>query len=81
LKQAQFSPAPVGEQVAIIYASINGVMDKVDVSKVKAFENEFMLLLKAQHPEVLQKLGAGKLEDDVMGIIKKVGKELAEKYV
>jgi F-type H+/Na+-transporting ATPase subunit alpha len=80
LKQAQFSPAPVGEQVAIIYASINGVMDKVDVSKVKAFENEFMLLLKAQHPEVLQKLGAGKLEDDVMAIIKKVGKELAEKY-
>jgi F-type H+-transporting ATPase subunit alpha len=55
-------------------------MDKVDVSKVKAFENEFMLLLKAQHPEVLQKLGAGKLEDDVMAIIKKVGKELAEKY-
>jgi F-type H+-transporting ATPase subunit alpha len=80
LKQAQFSPAPVGEQVAIIYASINGVMDKVDVSKVKAFENEFMLLLEAQHPEVLQKLGAGKLEDDVMAIIKKVGKELAEKY-
>jgi F-type H+-transporting ATPase subunit alpha len=80
LKQAQFSPAPVGEQVAIIYASINGVMDKVDVNKVKAFENEFMLLLKAQHPEVLQKLGAGKLEDDVMAIIKKVGKELAEKY-
>jgi F-type H+/Na+-transporting ATPase subunit alpha len=80
LKQAQFSPAPVGEQVAIIYASINGVMDKVAVSKVKAFENEFMLLLKAQNPEVLEKLTAGKLDDSVTDIIKKVGKELAEKY-
>ena len=80
LKQAQFSPTPVGEQVAIIYASINGVMDKVDVNKVKAFENEFIMLLKAQNPEVITKLAAGKLDDDVTAIIKKVGKELAEKY-
>lgn len=80
LKQAQFSPTPVGEQVAIIYASINGVLDKVDVSKVKEFENEFILLLKAQYPEVITGLGAGKLDDAATEIIKKVGKELAEKY-
>ena len=80
LKQAQFSPVPVGDQVAIIYASINGVMDKVPVEKVKEFEKEFILLLKAQYSEVIDKLAAGKLDDTITDIIKKVGKELAEKY-
>jgi len=80
LKQAQFSPAAVGEQVAIIYASINGVLDKVPVNRVKEFENEFVLLLKAQNPEVLKGLGAGKLDDALTDTIKKVGRELAEKY-
>ena len=80
LKQAQFSPVPVGDQVAIIYASINGVMDKVPVEKVKAFEKEFTLLLQAQYPTVLAGLGAGKLDDTITDTIKKVGKELAEKY-
>jgi F-type H+-transporting ATPase subunit alpha len=80
LKQAQFSPVSVGDQVAIIYASINGVLDKVNVAKVKEFENEFISLLKAVHPEVIKGLAAGKLDDSATDIIKKVGRELALKY-
>lgn len=80
LKQGQFSPVSVGDQVAIIYASINGVLDKVNVAKVKEFENEFIALLKAVHPEVIPSLASGKLDDAVTGIIKKVGRELALKY-
>ncbi len=80
LKQGQFSPVSVGEQVAIIYASINGVLDKVAVSKVKEFETEFIHLLKAAHPQVLTSLAAGKLDDAVTDTIKKVGRELATKY-
>lgn len=80
LKQGQFSPAPVGEQVAIIYASINGALDKVNVAKVKEFEVEFIDLLKAQHADVLNRFSAGKLEDADTDLVKKVGKELAEKY-
>ena len=80
LKQAQFSPVSVGDQVAIIYASINGVLDKVNISKVKAYETEFIALLKAIHPEVIPSLAAGKLDDAVTDIIKKIGRELALKY-
>jgi F-type H+-transporting ATPase subunit alpha len=80
LKQGQFSPVSVGDQVAIIYASINGVLDKVNVAKVKEFENEFIALLKAVHPEVITSLAAGKLDDSATDIIKKVGRELATKY-
>jgi F-type H+-transporting ATPase subunit alpha len=80
LKQGQFSPVSVGDQVAIIYASINGVLDKVNVAKVKEFENEFISLLKAVHPEVITSLAAGKLDDNVTDIIKKVGRDLATKY-
>ncbi len=80
LKQAQFSPVSVGDQVAIIYASINGVLDKVNISKVKAYETEFIALLKALHPEVIPSLAAGKLDDAVTDIIKKIGRELALKY-
>lgn len=79
LKQGQFSPSPVAEQVAIIYASINGVLDKVPVNRVKEYEAEFVTLLKAQSPEALKALAAGKL-DDAAETIKRVGKELAEKY-
>ncbi|MEZ4900646.1 MAG: F0F1 ATP synthase subunit alpha [Spirosomataceae bacterium] len=80
LKQGQFSPVSVGEQVAIIYASINGVLDKVNVAKVKEYEVELISLLKAVHPEVIPALAAGKLDDATTDIIKKVGRELATKY-
>jgi F-type H+-transporting ATPase subunit alpha len=80
LKQGQFQPTPVGEQIAIIYGSINGIMDKVPVEKAKEFEGEFISLMKSSKPEYIQSLGAGKLDDEVTAWIVKEGKSLAEKY-
>lgn len=80
LKQAQFSPSPVGEQVAMIYGSINGIMDKVPVERVKEFESEFLTQMNAAKPEYIKTLAAGKLEDEITDYIKKFGKELAAKY-
>ncbi len=80
LKQAQFSPVSVQNQVAIIYASINGLLDGVSVSKVKEFETEFITLLSAQHPEVLKGLGAGKLDDNITNVLKATAKDIASKY-
>jgi F-type H+-transporting ATPase subunit alpha len=48
LKQPQYQPVPVEEQVAMILTSTKGYIDKVPVNKVKAFEAEFILILKAQ---------------------------------
>jgi F-type H+-transporting ATPase subunit alpha len=80
LKQDQYAPVPVEEQVAIITASTRGFMDKVPVIKVKQFEREFLDLMKATHRGVLNNLRAGKFEDNDIDIIKKTATELASKY-
>ena len=80
LKQPQYSPVAVEQQVAIIYASINGLLDKVPVNKVKAFETEFSMVLGAQYPAVLADLRAGKLTDEAIATLKKVAADLSAQY-
>ncbi len=80
LKQDQYAPVPVEEQVAIITASTRGFMDKVPVTKVKQFEKEFLDLMRATHRNVLNNLRAGKFEDNDIDLIKKTATELATKF-
>jgi F-type H+-transporting ATPase subunit alpha len=80
LKQDQYAPVPVEEQVAIITASTRGYMDKVPVNNVRQFEKEFLDLMRASHRSVLDNLRAGKFEDADANTIKKVATELAAKY-
>jgi F-type H+/Na+-transporting ATPase subunit alpha len=80
LKQPQYAPVPVEEQVAMILASTKGYIDRVPVAKVKEFEKEFTGLLRAQNRTVLDNLRAGKFEDADVDTIKKVATELASKY-
>ena len=80
LKQGQYSPVPVENQVAIIYASTNGLIDNVPINKVKEYENELLALLEAQHGDLLESLRTGKLDSDVTEALKKVIVDLAKKY-
>lgn len=80
LKQAQFSPETVEKQVAILYVGTKNLMRNVPVNKVKAFEAEFIQQLEQRHPEVLQGLKAGKLDDTITNALETVAKELADKY-
>jgi F-type H+/Na+-transporting ATPase subunit alpha len=80
LKQPQYSPVAVEQQVAIIYCTTNGLLDKVPVDKVKAFENEFSMMLSAQYPNALADLKKGKLSDDATAAIRKVAVDLAGRY-
>jgi F-type H+-transporting ATPase subunit alpha len=80
LKQDQYAPVPVEEQVAIITASTRGFMDKVPVNKVKQFEKEFIELMRATHRGVLNNLRAGKFEDADVDAIKKTATDLASKF-
>ncbi|MCK6617265.1 MAG: F0F1 ATP synthase subunit alpha [Cyclobacteriaceae bacterium] len=80
LKQDQYAPVPVEEQVAIIAASTRGYLDKVPVNKVRQFEKEFLDLMRSTYRNVLDNLRAGKLEDSDLETIKKTALELAAKY-
>ncbi len=56
LKQPQFSPMPVEEQVVSIYAGTKGYLDKLPVGKVTEFERRMLGDLKARHPDVLNNI-------------------------
>ncbi|WP_299817798.1 F0F1 ATP synthase subunit alpha [uncultured Pontibacter sp.] len=80
LKQAQYSPVSVEEQVAIIYCATNGLMDNVPVSEVRNFEKDFLLTMRAQHGDVLGALKTGKLDDATTDTIKQVAREVSGRY-
>jgi F-type H+-transporting ATPase subunit alpha len=58
LKQPQFSPYPVEDQVAVIFAGTRGYLDKIEVGKVGAFERQFLSELKSGGDGILQAIKA-----------------------
>ncbi len=80
LKQDQYAPVSVEDQVAIITVSTRGFMDKVPVNKVREFEQEFTDIMNELHRSALDNLRAGKFEDADVATIKKVAMDLASKY-
>ncbi len=80
LKQPQYSPMPVEDQVAIIFCGTKGLLQKVPVNKVHNFESEFLFFLHQNHAPVLENLRNGKLVDQDLDILKNVALDMAEKY-
>ena len=66
LKQLQFEPMPVENQVIIIFAAINGFIDDLPVEKVKEFENKLLNSIKTTNAELVNKLAKEKNFDDKM---------------
>lgn len=64
LKQDQYSPFGVEEQVISFYAVTNGFMDKIELKDVKRFENELLETLKRDKPEILKTIIEKKALDD-----------------
>jgi F-type H+-transporting ATPase subunit alpha len=56
LKQPQFSPLKVEEQVAVIFAGVNGYLDGLPVNKVSEFEQGFLALMRSDHKDVLDEI-------------------------
>ncbi len=54
LKQPQFSPLKMEEQVAVIYSGVNGYLDKLALPQVRPFEDGLLGYLRSKHPEVLE---------------------------
>jgi F-type H+-transporting ATPase subunit alpha len=80
LKQPQFAPQRVEEQVAMIYLATTGNLDNVPVEKVREFEQDFIQVLRATEKATLEALGQGKYDDNLTATLKRVGNEVAAKY-
>ncbi|MDH5603188.1 MAG: F0F1 ATP synthase subunit alpha, partial [Cyclobacteriaceae bacterium] len=80
LKQPQYSPVPVAEQVAIIYASTKGFMDKIPENQVKNFEADFLSVLRTKNGDILESILAGKLDDTVTKELESIATDIAKSY-
>ena len=56
LKQDQFEPMPVEEQIIILYAGVNGHCDDLNIDELKEFENVLIREIKTSHPEIINEL-------------------------
>jgi F-type H+-transporting ATPase subunit alpha len=61
LKQGQYQPMPVEQQVMIIYAVTNGYIDDVPVAQVREWERGFHDFMKAKHPKLGESIRTGKV--------------------
>jgi F-type H+/Na+-transporting ATPase subunit alpha len=64
LKQSQFSPLRMEEQVVSIYAGVNGYLDRIPVDRVRAFEDGLLTLMRSQHQDILDAIRDTKDLDD-----------------
>ncbi len=72
LIQPQYSPMPVGEQVAILYCGIHGLMHDVPVEKVRSCQDQFLEQMRSQHKDVIDTLAAGKIDNNATKTIEEV---------
>ena len=80
LKQAQYTPAPVEQQIAALYASTAGHLDNIPMEHIKDFEKTYMDLLEYQYKGTLNKIAAGAWSDEVTKILATEAEVLTEKY-
>ena len=80
LKQGQYVPFQVEQQVAIIHAGTKGLLDAVPLNKMREFEREYLDLLQAQHKSTMDEIKAGKYDKAQTEVLEKVARELIHKY-
>ena len=64
LKQGQYVPMPVEQQVISIFAGVNGYLDDLPVAAVRRFEREFLAFVQATYPEVPHNIRTNKVISD-----------------
>lgn len=80
LKQPQYAPVAVEKQVAIIYLGTQGLLRQVQVRKVKAFEEHFLMEMDNKLPEVLAEFKKGILSDESIRRTVQLANELIPQY-
>ena len=79
LVQPQYSPMPVGEQVAVLYCGMHNLLASVPIDKVGEFDSLFLDVMRTKYNDsVLKPLADGIINDEVTAIIESVAKEINE---
>jgi F-type H+-transporting ATPase subunit alpha len=67
LKQGQYAPSPVEEEVVVIFAAVRGYIDEIDVDKIGKFETEYLRFMRSEKADLMEKIRTQKaLSDDMI---------------
>ena len=81
LKQGQYQPMPIEQQVISIWSGTNGFLDKIPVSDVRRFERELLEFMEASHPEIGQHIrDEGTLPEEVENKLRDAVSEFARRF-
>ncbi len=82
LKQPQYQPMPVEEQIVVIFAGTNGFVDEYKVESLRKYERELLVFLKTQHPDILKDIREKKtISDEIREKLIQALKEFKEVFV
>lgn len=76
LIQPQYSPMPVGEQVAVLYCGTHGLMASISVGQVEEFQKRFLEVMRSGYREVLDELDRGDVSEAALSSIEKVAADI-----
>ncbi|QGR02170.1 F0F1 ATP synthase subunit alpha [Ehrlichia ruminantium] len=77
LKQKQYSPLSVGEQVAVVFAGTSGYLDDVSVNDINKFEERLLSELNSNYPDILSSISNNNFTDDIRSLLSKVISKVA----
>jgi len=80
LKQPQYKPLPVEEQVALIYCGTKGLLRDIPVEKVAEFEKEFVEHLKLAHKDVLAEIAKGVFNEEIEEKLRTVAGDICLRF-
>ncbi|HBN46455.1 MAG TPA: F0F1 ATP synthase subunit alpha, partial [Prevotella sp.] len=80
LIQPQYSPMPVGEQVAILYCGVHGLMHEVPMDQVRECQDQFLDAMRSKHGDVIETLANGQLTDEAIKVIEETMANVAGQY-
>ena len=81
LKQPQFSPLKMEEQVVSIYAGVNGYLDTLALNRIRGFEDGLLSLVRSKHPEILESIRTSKdLSSDTEAKLKDAVQSFAKSF-
>ena len=80
LIQPQYHPMPVGEQIAILYCGVHGLMHDVTVEAVRECQDLFLEAMRSSHADVISSLANGDLTDDSITVIEETIANIAGQY-
>lgn len=80
LIQPQYSPMPIGEQVAIMFCGVNSLFADVPIDSVRECQDTFLETMRTKHADVLKTLASGQLTDEAIETIKSTMADVTAQY-